>query len=109
MKNSLVASFFYFLLCTFFIAGTFLPIKAFLLCFIYFGYSWLIRFFYKKNERKDVEAKDFIAAGMFTLLVLFLHIWTGGQIEIVQVIILFCINCIASVNFGALLRYEILT
>ena len=53
--------------------------------------------------------EDFMAAGLFTLLVLFLHIWTGGQIEIVQVIILFCINCIASVNFGALLRYEILT
>lgn len=108
MKNSLVASFFYFLLCIFFILGSFLPIRSILLCFFYFIYSYFIRHFYKQKQKVDIELKDFVFAFFFCILILFLHLWTFEKIDIEQSIILFCITCIASVNYGCLLRYEIL-
>lgn len=109
MKNSFVAGFVYFLLCSFFILGEFLPKKAYFLCFLYFLFTWMIRHFYRKNKPKDIELKDFIFAILFTVAILIIHILTNGELNGEQVVILFCISAIASVNFGCLLRYDILT
>lgn len=106
MKNSLTAMLFYLLFSLFFVAGTFLPL-SFLSTSIFYGfYTCIIRFAYHKKQGKNIEIQDFLFALLYSVM-LFLLFPSADQFD--QFVLIFCISCIATINFGCSIRYEILT